>query len=147
MVPHSLAARPELNGELARSVQNFLAARIPAGMHLRVVSPLYAPVSVRAIVVPADASLAAPIEARVRRELERFLHPLRGGRAGAGWQFGEPVYLSQIAASIEGVAGVEHTEEVMLSAGGALASMALEIPHDQLVCAGPHELVLRMGSR
>jgi hypothetical protein len=147
VVPHSLAPRPELNGELARSVQKFLAARIPAGMHLRVVPPLYAPVSVRAVVVPADASLAAPIEARVRRELDRFLHPLRGGRAGVGWQFGEPVYLSQIAASIEAVAGVEHTEEVVLSAGGALASMTLSIPHDQLVCAGSHELVLRMGVR
>jgi hypothetical protein len=147
VVPHSLAPRPGLNGELARSVQSFLAARVPAGMRLRVVPPVYTPVSVRAVVVPVDASLAALIEARVRRELDRFLHPLRGGRASAGWQFGEPVYLSQIAASIEAIAGVEHTEEIVLSAGGVLAGMVLPIPHDQLVCAGSHELVLRIGVR
>ncbi|HEV7607371.1 MAG TPA: putative baseplate assembly protein [Steroidobacteraceae bacterium] len=153
VVPHSLAAQPQLTGELARTVQEYLAARMPAGSRLRVLAPRYAPVSVRAVVVPVDAALAAATEARVRRELDRFLHPLQGGRNGGdpgvndgGWQFGEPVYLSQIAAAIEAVEGVEHAEDIVLSLAGAMAGMTLAIPRDQLVSSGVHELVLRMGT-
>ncbi|MEJ1961446.1 MAG: putative baseplate assembly protein [Gammaproteobacteria bacterium] len=147
VVPNVLEVRPELNSELARTVNDYLVARMPVGARVQVLPPRYAPVAVRAVIVPVDAALAASTESRVRAALDRFLHPLRGGRDARGWMFGEPAYLSHVAALIESVEGVEHTEEVMLSAQGVLADMKLEIPADQLICSASHELVLRMGAR
>src|SRR5207244_9452256 len=95
VVPHSIEARPALNAELARTVLEHVAAYAPAAVRLRVTGPQYAAVSVHSVVVPVDAADAARVEERVRRALDRFLHPLSGGREGRGWAFGQPVRLSQ----------------------------------------------------
>jgi hypothetical protein len=145
VLPRSTEPQPALNGELAKAVRAHVAARLPVGAQVRVVGPQYALISVRAIVVPADPSLAAIVEARVRRALDRFLHPLQGGREGRGWMFGEAVYLSQIANVIEAVEGVGHAEEIVTQSDGALAGMTLRVAANRLVAAGAHELVLRMG--
>ena len=145
-MPNASDSRPVPSGELTRTVHEFLAARLTAGARLRVLAPNYLPVSVRAVVVPVEAGRAAVIEARVRAALDRYLHPLRGKRNGRGWEFGESVHLSQLAAVIEAVDGVEHAEDVVLANTGALAGMTLAVPRDELACAGAHELVLRMGA-
>ncbi|MEO8017667.1 MAG: putative baseplate assembly protein [Pseudomonadota bacterium] len=145
VVPHAAEARPVPSGELMRQAYEFLSPKLTAGARLRVLAPRYLPVSVRAVVVPMEAGHAALVEARVRRALDRYLHPLRGGAAGRGWEFGESVYLSQLAAVIEAVDGVEHAEDVVLSTLDVLAGMSLSVPRDELPCAGSHELVLRMG--
>jgi uncharacterized phage protein gp47/JayE len=147
VVPRSLDARPALSAELARSVFDHVAARAPAGASIRVLGPRYAAVSVRAVVIPTDAAEAARIEARVRGALVRFLHPLTGGREGRGWAFGQFVHLSQLAAVIEGVDGVEHAEEITLLLDGVLAGAAVQVVADALVASGPHELVLRIGAQ
>jgi Baseplate J-like protein len=145
VVPRSMELQPALNGELAKAVREHVAARLPVGAQVRVVGPQYALISIRAIVVPADPSIAALVEARVRQALDRFLHPLQGGRDGRGWMFGESVHLSQVASVIEAVDGVGHAEEVITQSEGALAGMSLHVDENCLVAAGAHELVLRMG--
>jgi hypothetical protein len=146
IVPRSADARPEPNGELVRVVRDFLAARMTAGARLRVLSARFQPVAVRGAIVPVAADSAALIEARVRSAVDRYLHPLVGGRDGDGWDFGADVHLSQLAEVIEGVDGVEHAEDLLFSSDGALAGMSLESRRDSLVCAGEHEFVMHMGA-
>jgi hypothetical protein len=146
VVPNALDPQPALTDELVQEVQSYVAACVPPGMRIRVTGPQYTLVSIRSIVIPAEADNAAIVEANVRAALNTFLHPLHGGRDGRGWNFGEPVRLSHVAAIIEGVDGVEHAESTELQADGVLGGMSLTIPRDRLVAAGPHELVLRIGA-
>jgi uncharacterized phage protein gp47/JayE len=147
IVPNSIDAQPELADALALEVQAYVSARVSAGVRIRVVAPQYSLVSVRAIVIPIDPGSAALVESSVRTALNNFLHPLHGGREGAGWAFGESVRLSHVAAVIEAVDGVEHSEATQLLVDGVLGGMSLAIPSDRLVAAGSHELVLRIGAR
>lgn len=147
IVPRSLDARPAPSPELERSVLSHVTTYAPPGVRIRVVGPLYVAVSVYSVVVPADAGEAARLEARVRGALDLFLHPLGGGRESRGWEFGESVHLSQIAEVIEGVAGVDHAENITLLIDGVLAGASVVVPADALVAAGPHELMLRVGAQ
>jgi hypothetical protein len=147
VVPYSRDALPVLSSELARTVRDHVSSRLPATARVRVVGPQYSAVSLRAVIVPSDPTLAAPVEGRVRTALDRFLHPLLGGSDARGWRFGEPVHLSQLASLIESVDGVEHAEDILPLVDGVVAGMVLEIRHDRLVCQGPHELVMRLEVR
>jgi hypothetical protein len=94
---------------------------------------------------PQDPSTAAAVEARVRDTLNRFLHPLTGGPDGAGWAFGEPVHLSQIARVIEDTPGVDYATRIILACGDTLYDARVPVPTNKLIAAGNHELTLRMG--
>src|SRR5262249_25855597 len=103
IAPQSSDPQPQPTPELIRRVRDFIALHCPATVsgRVRILSPQYVPVSIRATIVPFDANNAARIEQAARAALNLFLHPLIGGRAGDGWQFGQPIYLSQIAALLE----------------------------------------------
>ena len=60
----------------------------------------------------------------MRARLTRFLHPLTGGRDGRGWDFGEAVYLSDVAALIEDTPGVDAVRFLQLMVGQASAATA-----------------------
>jgi len=147
IVPHSSDARPRPAVELRRRVRDYLAARVPAAIagRLRVEEPRYVGVSVSADIVPAVAASAALVEARVRVRLDRFLHPLLGGTAGEGWDFGETVHISQIASVIEATDGVDFATAIGLAVEGRLAGGSIPIEPDMLVAPGDHELKLIVG--
>ena len=88
----SCARRRARAGQRAGAHGSRLHRRPPASHRARARrgSAFYASVSLHAVIVPADPSLAAAIEARVRTAINRFLHPpLDGGNDRRGWQFGE----------------------------------------------------------
>jgi len=144
LVPHSDQPQPAPSAELARTVLDALGQCVPAGAAggIRIVDPSYVAVGVRAEVLAAGAQDAGHVEAAVRRRLLEFLHPLRGGADGRGWEFGQGVYLSQLAALIEDTPGVDAVRSLQLVVDHAVQgdSVALE-PH-QLVCAGDSQLML-----
>jgi hypothetical protein len=134
----------------------------PSPAWLRVRGPRYVPVDVRATVAFDRGKSAARVEADVRAQLARFLHPLTGGpREGRpGWEFGRAPCLSDVYLALERVAGVDHVADLSLClhglapAGGDAARaedvlvtedhpLAVPVPGDALVCdGGGHELRL-----
>ncbi len=145
IVPDSVDTQPAPTEELARDVRDFLAQHAPATVAIRVAPPRYVSVSVRAVIVPSDASEAARVEDRARQAINGFLHPLHGGTSGEGWQFGEAIPLSRLAALIEGVPGVSHAQGLVVSADGALCGDFAALGADWLPSPGPHELVMKTG--
>lgn len=113
---------------------------------VRVAGPQYVPVGVRAEIIPDDPGLAAQVEARVRENLNWFLHPLLGGRDGQGWAFGQPVYLSQIAEVIEETPNVDYAREIRLRVGDEIFADVVTIDPYTLVAAGDHQLKLSIGA-
>ncbi|MFA4902804.1 MAG: putative baseplate assembly protein [Desulfobaccales bacterium] len=147
VVPFSQELRPQPAVELQRRVCDYVAKRVPAtvAQHVRVIGPTYELLSVRAEIIPHDPYEAALVEARVRSSLNSFLHPLIGGLTGQGWDFGEPVYLSQIARVIETTPGVDYGREIILSLDEQICGESVPIAAGKLVSSGTHELKLVLG--
>jgi predicted phage baseplate assembly protein len=147
IVPAGEEPQPQPTPELLGRVREHLAARVPAQMHswVRVLGPRYAPVDVVAEVTPIRAPEAAEVEARLLQRLGRFLHPLHGGPDAAGWEFGQPLYLSQVAALVEGTEGVDHVRRVAIQVSGEPVGDLAPIDPDVLIASGDHELKLLTG--
>jgi hypothetical protein len=140
IVPHSLDARPQPSFELRRQVHDYVRARAPAslsGGQIAVVGPSYLPVGAAAAVVAHDRSQAGRVEARIREALERFLHPLTGGPEAEGWPLGRDIYLSDVAALVEAVEGVDFLRGLELLLDDIPQGEHVAVPADRIVVAGP----------
>lgn len=148
LVPHSAEAQPFASAELQRTVLGALAARAPAGIAggLHIVQPSYVAVGVRADILALRAQDAGRVEALVRTRLLAFLHPLSGGRDGQGWAFGESVFLSDLAALIEGTDGVDAVSFLQLMVGQSVYGDSVAVEPGQLVAAGDSQLKIIVPS-
>jgi len=120
-------------------VHDYLAARTPATLsaeRLGVIGPTYLPIGVAATVVPRLTGEAGIVEGRVRATLERFLHPLTGGPEGSGWPFGRDVFISDLAAVLERVEGVDYVRDLDLLLNGTPRGAQVSVPPDRIVVAG-----------
>jgi hypothetical protein len=115
VVPNTEAARPTPSLGLLAEVQAYLQQRCPPTADLWVAGPEWIAVTVKATVVPASFEEADAVGDRVRCALAGFLHPLSGGRAGRGWNFGRKPHGSDISALLEAVEGVDHVRILTVS--------------------------------
>jgi hypothetical protein len=130
---------------LKRQVKEYLLARAPAGISgIHVTGPVYWPVDVAARLVAANPRDVETVERRVREALLRFLHPQAGGPTGEGWPFGRDVYQSDVAAMLEGVAGVDYVEELQLAHAASPQGERVEVPGRYMVCAGAIAIHMRL---
>lgn len=138
--------RPLPGAELRRQVLQHLSARCPAAIagQIRIAGPEFVLVGVSCAIVPLIADDAAPVEARVRDNLNAFLHPVTGGPADEGWHFGEAVYLSQIATLIEQTDGVDCAIELRMTVDGAMFDEFVPVDENALVAAGDHEIKITL---
>jgi hypothetical protein len=140
IVPQSQDAQPQPSFELRQIVHGFLTLRAPAtvsALNIAVIGPTYLPVGVAGILVPRDVSTAGNIAQAATAALQAFLHPLTGGPDGDGWAFGRGVFASDVAAILEAIPGVDHTEFLELQLNGTPAGDSVTVPSDRMVVAGP----------
>ena len=100
--------------------------------------------SMEATIAPRDPAEAGAVEGRARLAIEDFLHPLKGGPARRGWELGRDVYVSDIAAVLERVEGVDYVKELELLVDGQLQGERVAVPDGRIVSAG--EIRLKMES-
>jgi uncharacterized phage protein gp47/JayE len=148
IIPASKDPRPFPSFGLREQVRRFLEARGAATIadleRIEITGPRYRAVDVDATIVPRDPSEAGVVERRARAVLARLLHPLNGGPEGAGWDPGRDCYLSDVAAALERVAGLDYVSDLRISVDGRIGGERVEIAEDELVVAG--ELRLRLTS-
>ena len=144
IIPGSTDPAPMPTAGLLAEVAAELEANVPAAIvgQITLAAPTYTPVGVRADIVPHHADEAALVEAQVRESLASFLHPLTGGVAGTGWDFGQSVYLSQIAGLIGEIDGVDFVSLLQLIVDDGVAGDAVSIGPDALITEGDHQLKL-----
>jgi hypothetical protein len=144
IVPWGQEPQPQPSFGLRRQVQDFVQARAPAAIAgLFVTGPTYLPVGVAAVVAPVDLGQAGPVGVAVRQALEAFFHPLTGGPGGGGWPFGRAVYLSDVAAVLETLPGVDYVQELELLLEGTPQGEQVAVPLDRIVVAGPMQVRIR----
>ena len=89
-----------------------------------------------------DVGDAAVLPDRVAHHTRPFeMHPLRGGADGTGWEFGRDVYLSEIAAVIQGTEGVDRLRKLILWQGEQQVQDRVAIQNIDLPSSGDHDVV------
>ena len=139
IVPHASDAQPQPSYGLRRRVREFLALRAPAGIaaQIAVTGPTYLPIGIETTLSPLRRSEAGLVVERAHRMLTAFLHPLTGGPDGDGWPFGRDVYLSDVAAVLEALEGVDYVPTINLLLAGTPRGERVNVPPDRMVVAGP----------
>ena len=147
IIPESQDARPYPSRGLREEITAYLAERAPAGLgashQIFVTGPTYLPVDISATIAPVSDSIAGSVEKGARAALNQFLHPLHGGPANEGWDFGRGVYLSDVATVLESVAGLDHAELIQLLVADELRGDFVEVPPEQIVVAGTIRLKVK----
>ena len=151
IIPHSLEERPYPSFGLRQDVVAYIAARAPADIaeagRINVVGPDYFPIDVAATVAPNTDSQAGSVEKAAQTALATFLHPLLGGPGGNGWDLGRSVFLSDIAAVLENVEGLDFVEELSLGLNGVPQGDSIAVPARSIVVAGTITLRLTAAAR
>jgi hypothetical protein len=144
ILPQSAEARPLPSFELRQQVLAFLKQRIPASMggQISIAGPDYLSVGVEAVIAPRSAGQAGVVLAAARQALLAFLHPLSGGPEGEGWPFGRDVFLSDVAAVLEAVPGVDYVQSLHLLLEGTPQGERVDVPPSRIVAAGDLRLSL-----
>ena len=142
VVPHSYDLKPQLEPGLRLRIQDYLTERVPAAVagQVRITDPAYMPIGVSAEITPVLPGEAAVVEAQVLKELDSFLQSLNGGPEGKGWDFGQTLYLSQIAHLIEQTPGVAYAQQIRLIVEGQVFDEIVPVNEDMLIAPGDHEI-------
>jgi hypothetical protein len=114
VVPRLHDPKPVPSMDLLDQVRRFLGARHLATAELVVVGPEYVQVDVEAEIAVESAEEAAHVEQTVTAILKAYLHPLTGGPAGSGWDFGHVPQRSDLYVLIEGIPGVGYIRDLKL---------------------------------
>lgn len=144
ILPQSGESLPQPSFELRQQVQAYLTRRTPAAMggQITIAGPEYLAVGVEAVIAPRGAGQGGPVLAAARQALQAFLHPLTGGPEGDGWPFGRDVFLSDVAAVLEAVPGVDYVTTLLLLLNGTPQGERVNVPPDRIVAAGDLRLSL-----
>jgi len=141
IVPHSPAPSPKADTALLRDVQGFLDQHRAPEVSLVVLAPEYVRVGVVVAIVAATAAEVDPIR-ECEQRLAAYLHPLTGGLAAQGWDFGRLPQSSDLYALLESVRGVDYVQSLRLETEeerpGLLQSGIF------LICSGQHRISLRL---
>ena len=102
---------------------------------MKVSGPAYVEVTVNADIYAESIDLAPQVEAAAVAALEAFLHPLTGGYAESGWEFGRLPCLSDFYGLLEAVPGMDHVENLRMTLspvtpGGAKAAASAVVSED-----------------
>lgn len=109
---------------------------ITTGIHVR--GPEYVKVSVNATVKIKSGYESDTVRLGIEDALKRFIHPMKGGYDGCGWQFGRSVFRSEISGLIDGIDGVDCVYELNMADGGKYGYDVekIVIPKEGLVYLG-----------
>ncbi|HTQ86975.1 MAG TPA: putative baseplate assembly protein [Candidatus Solibacter sp.] len=146
ILPQSQEDRPVPSFGLREEIRLYLEARAPADIaaahQIEVTGPQYLAIDVDATLAPKVMSEAGDVELRALAALAEFLHPLRGGPDGQGWDLGRGVYISDVARALGEVPGVDYVQDLSLSVNGNLQGDRVAVPDDHIVVAGTLRLKL-----
>ena len=144
IIPKGEVNRPMPTPLLMRTVKSYLLERSLNSIFssdIEVSGPDYREVRVTVQVVPVAIEGLVLLEREVRKRLEEYLHPLKGGLDGNGWKFGRDVHISDIYSLLEGIEGVDHVEDLLLND----KPEDVTITESEMVCSGDHIIVVKLG--
>ena len=149
VVPKSAEPEPLPSRMLRKEIHDYLILRAPATVacsHLSVIGPKYLAVGVQATVKPRAPEEAGDVKSRVIAALNAFLHPVTGGPDGGGWSFGRDVFMSDVAAILASVSGIDSVEDLELVTRDVPVGERVSVPADRVVSVGPLRIEMKIGA-
>jgi hypothetical protein len=147
IVPDAPDAQPCPSLELRRAVREYLEQRAPSvlagGGRIIIRPPDYVEVVVEAEIFVTTLEDASDAEKRGRAALELLLHPLRGGTDGRGWEFGRPVWKSDVFSVLERIDTVDRVENLRFHFRGRTDVEGVVIGPNELLASGQHLLAIK----
>ncbi len=149
-VPFSDEYKPECSKELIKHLYTYLKERAPMMTHIQVISPLYAKLSTNIVIVTKKWDLIAMLKEKLHSKIVSFLHPLHGGLAHDGWEFGKLPCYSDFFALIESIEDIYYVKslELTITVGDKTIKMDkdespyLDVAMYILVCSGLHTITV-----
>ena len=102
---------PLSSQQLMDKVQAYLEPRRLLTTRISVVEPQYLAVQVRVRLMLKPDAIAKDVAAAATQKLQKFFDPIAGGQQGAGWEFGRPIYISEIYELLDELDGVDYAEK------------------------------------
>jgi len=145
IVPEYEGEAPLPDSGLLNSVEMYLKERAFYSIlhRIKTIGPDYTKINAYVKVRPVSLKESINVSERVEKKLKTFLHPLKGGPMAKGWDFGQNISISKVAAVIEDIEGVDYVNEIELT--GILSGQKkeelsgvehLSIKPGSLPCAG-----------
>jgi predicted phage baseplate assembly protein len=151
IVPYSDDPLPCPTLELRRTVREYLRERAPsvlaASDRIVVRPPDYVEVSIEADVIVTSLDQASAAETRARGTLEALLHPLTGGPDGTGWEFGRPIWKSDVLAALKPIGEIDRVENLRFRFRGGTHPERVVIGPNELLASGRHVLAIKESAR
>jgi predicted phage baseplate assembly protein len=157
VVPHIQTHAQEINPDdlklsdtLKEQILSYLDERRLLTVRLEIREPEYVVVTVEAQVKGAVHLSPERVQRQVTDRLYTFLNPYTGGDQGEGWPFGRDLFISDVYAAIQQVAGVRYVEDVKLyevvRSGSDKArkrpAERIELPANSLLGSYGHQVVV-----
>jgi hypothetical protein len=147
IVPNSPDPRPCPSIELRRSVRDYLRERAPvsAAIAERIVvrPPDYVEITIEAEIFVRSIEVASLAKSMAQTALDELLHPIRGGPDETGWDFGRPLFKSDVFATLERIALIDRVENLLFRFSGGTHRDRVAIGPNELPASGPHRLEVR----
>lgn len=81
---------------------------------IQILEPEYRRIDSQVTVKPLFINESSLVVERIELRLSDFFNAIKGGKNGKGYDFGEEINVSEVAAVIEDVEGVDYVEEIIL---------------------------------
>ncbi|MFC6631814.1 putative baseplate assembly protein [Microbulbifer taiwanensis] len=153
VVPGDNVDRPAPSVGLLQQVGDFLRARMPPAVQLKLSGPDWLQVDVTVTVNAKRMDRADAVKKEVEQALRRFLNPLSGGFDRGGWALGQMVYDSDLTRYLLALPGVDSLSDLTvtrtpaISAPGSTGAMPEDTADQKLtvilVCSGDHTVTVQ----
>lgn len=100
---------------------------------LQVSGAEYVGVTIETVIVPLSLSEGPVVADRVEKRLRSFLDPIRGGDEQKGWNFGDGLFFSAVAAEIENTQGVDYVISLLINDRDISEASFIAIEEHQLL--------------
>ena len=120
-----LPIMPNLN-ELLHRLWMFLDERRLLTVRHHIIPPEFVVVKITAQLWLIEGADAQNVTQTAVQKLQEFFDPLRGGHQGTGWNFGRPVYISEVYKILDNVPGVDYVKKVNLQDNEELKHVAIQ---------------------
>ena len=145
VVPYSEDKKPYPSENFIKTVCYHLNKHRLLTTELHVMAPCYEEISVEASVITDVNFSPGNVKLDILNRLATFLHPLKGGPDGNGWEFGRTVYYSEVFEEILKLSGVARVEKVVIKKNGIQSPECkdVEIAKNSLVYSGDHTIIVQ----
>lgn len=133
--------RPEPDADLIAAVKSYLdQRRTITSMLMDPLKPYYVEIKVKATVYAKPAYNPENVKKEIQDTLYEFLHPVKGGPDGKGWNIGQSLYIPEVFQVINALPAISYVEELTVEGvdheGNPVSSAGIRLALEdyQLIC-------------